>query len=237
MATSNVDYDLLKRAKDGDKQALDEACKIHTPLVISLCSRYQSGMVDKEDLVSVGMLGLLKAIQQFDENFGVQFSTYAVPLILGEIKRFFRDDGVIKVSRQYKELYLKIQKKEKELEMKLERAVTIDDLAKELDVPREDIHMAIESHYYPTSLSTPMDDDHFVFEDTLGENDVIEELDKMDLLEALKKLDPKEQLLIKMRYFDEMKQQECAERFFVSQVQISRMEKKILEKLKRMLVS
>ncbi len=237
MATPIIDYELIKRAQAGDQKALEQACLDHKPLVISLCSRYQNSTTDKEDLLSVGMLGLLKAIQQFDFNYEVQFSTYAVPLILGEIKRFFRDDGAIKVSRHFKELYLRIQKVEKELEITLERSVNIDDLAMALNESKEDILMAIESHYYPTSLSTPLDDEHMVMEDIIGEDCLQDDLMQLDLENALQKLSPKEQVFIRLRFFEGMKQSELAQRFFVSQVQISRMEKRILAKLKEMLVS
>lgn len=237
MATLPIDYELLKKAQQGDQEALDEAIKKHTPLVISLCSRYQNSTTDKEDLFSVGMMGLLKAIQQFDFSYEVKFSTYAVPLILGEIKRFFRDDGVIKVSRQFKELYIRIQKAENELAVSLQRSITIDDIVQYLNEDKEDILMAIESHFYPTSLSTPLDDEHLTIEDTIGIDDVKDDLERIDLEEALKKLNQKEQLFIRLRYYNGLTQSEVAKRFYVSQVQVSRLEKKILAKLKEMLIS
>lgn len=236
MSEKITDVELIIKAKEGDQKALEEACLTHKPLVVSLLKRYHYSQADKEDLLSVGMLGLLKAIKQFDPSYEVQFSTYAVPLILGEIKRYFRDDGAIKVSRQYKELYIKIEKTKKELEDKYFRAITIEDLEKELNESKEDILMAIESHYYPTSLSKPIDEDNLTLIDTIGEDDVISSLEKMDLYDALDKLDQKERLLIELRFFEGMKQNEVAKRFFVSQVQISRWEKKILEKLKLMLI-
>ncbi len=237
MTLQTADYELLSRAKEGDQAALEQAINQHKPLVISLVQRYQTSAGDREDLLSVGMMGLLKAIRQFDPSYQVQFSTYAVPLILGEIKRYFRDDGVIKVSRQFKELHMKIEKAERELEHQLQRSVTIEDLVQYLHVPREDILMAIESHFYPTSLSTPLDDDNLLLQDTIGENDVQMELDRMDLKDALEKLPPKDRLLIQLRFFEGLKQSDCAARFFVSQVQISRWEKKILAKLKELLIT
>ena len=236
MTLQTVDYEVLRKARAGNRTALEEAVNQHKPLVMSLCSKYQIHTCDREDLISVGMLGLLKAIQQFDESYQVQFSTYAVPLILGEIKRFFRDDGAIKVSRQYKELYIRIQKAERELEAQYQRSITIEDLVSYLKEPREDILMSMESHYYPTSLSPPIDEDNLTLQDTLGEDDVQKELEQMDLRDALSKLPPKDQLLIQLRFFEGVKQSDCAARFFVSQVQISRWEKKILAKLREILV-
>lgn len=232
-----ADYELILKAKEGDQKALEEAVLKNKPLVVSILKRYHYSSCDKEDLLSVGMMGLLKAIKQFDPSYEVQFSTYAVPLILGEIKRYFRDDGAIKVSRQYKELYLKIERAKKEFEDNNFRTITLEDLENELHESKEDILMAIESHYYPTSLSKPLDEDNLTLIDTIGENDVKMSIDKMDLYDALDKLDEKERLLIELRFFEGMKQNDVAKRFFVSQVQISRWEKKILEKLKSMLIS
>lgn len=236
MSERIVDYELIKKAQQGDQVAFEEIILKHKPLVYSLIKKYQYSSLDKEDLISVGTLGLIKAIKQFDTSFNVNFSTYAVPLILGEIKRYFRDDGAIKVSRQYKELYIRIQKAEKELEDKYLRKITIDDLVSYLNESIEDILMAIESHYYPTYLSNPLDEENLTLEDTLGENDVLPELLKMDLYDALEKLDDKEKIFINLRFFEGMKQQDIAKRFFVSQVQISRLERKILDKLKQLLV-
>lgn len=232
-----ADYELIIKAKEGDQRALEEAVLKHKPLVVSILKRYHYSACDKEDLLSVGMMGLLKAIKQFDPKYKVQFSTYAVPLILGEIKRYFRDDGAIKVSRQFKELYLKIERVKKEFEDKNFKTINLEDLQNELHESKEDILMAIESHYYPTSLSKPLDEDNLTLIDTIGEDDVINSIDKMDLYDALDKLDEKERLLIELRFFEGMKQNDVAKRFFVSQVQISRWEKKILEKLKAMLIS
>lgn len=236
MMKVNADYEDLKKAQEGDKDALERTVKKHQALVVSLCKRYDHSCSSLEDLISVGNIGLLRAIQQFDFSYQVQFSTYAVPLILGEIKRFFRDDGAIKVSRMYKELYLKIEKERRKWEEEHEEPISLEWLEKQLGVHKEDLLMAMESHYYPTSLSSPLDDERLSLEDTLGENDVESALEKMDLEDALEKLDKKEQLLIRLRYFENKNQSECALRFSVSQVQISRMEKKILEKLKQLLV-
>ncbi len=236
MNTKKTNYELIVKAQNGDNEALMEVYEKNKPLVVALLNRYQYNATDKEDLLSVGMLGLLKAIKQFDVTYDVEFSTYAVPLILGEIKRYFRDDGALKVSRQFKELYIKITRAEREFEELYQKSASLEDLAAILNENKENILMAIESHYYPSYLSKPLDEDNLTLGDTLGEDDVIVALEKMDLYDALEKLDPKEKLLIKLRYFEGLKQNDVAERFFISQVQVSRLEKKILEKLKTMLV-
>lgn len=236
MALQTVDFELIKKAQTGDQEALALAMERHTPLVMMLVNKYQVKTFDREDIVSVANIGLLKAIKQFDFTHEVQFSTYAVPLILGEIKRFFREDGAIKVSRQYKELYNKIVKAEKALAETLQRPITLEDVEHYLGVSYEELIIAYDAHFYPTSLSSPLDTENLTLEDTLGVYETTELMDKVDLYDAIERLDPKEKLFVQLRFFEGKKQEELALRFCCSQVQMSRLEKKIIAKLKTMLV-
>lgn len=236
MALKLDEIALFKKAQTGDEESLNLIISSNMRLVYKLVHRYKSKVVEKEELISCGMMGLLKAIQQFDFSYETQFSTYAVPLILGEIRRFFRDDGAIRVSRSIKELYLKVEKAREELESSLNRPVKLDEIANHLEVSYEDVITALDAHYYPTSLETPLDEDNLTLSDTLGIEETNKQMEYMDLENAMKLLEPKEQLFIRMRFFEDLKQAEIAERLFISQVQVSRLEKKILEKLRANLV-
>lgn len=227
--------ELFKRAQVGDEEALNILVKNNMRLVYNLSKKYRNCMIEFDDLVSFGTMGLLKAIQQFDVDYGTQFSTYAVPLILGEIKRYFRDDGAIKVARSMKELYFAIEKERINYEKEHENSPTLEYIADKLAVSYEEIVMALEAHLYPTSLETPLDEDNLILLDTIGFEEKEDILTNLDLQSAIESLKKKEQLFVKMRYFDGMKQTEIAERLFVSQVQISRLEKKVLQKLKQFL--
>jgi RNA polymerase sporulation-specific sigma factor len=231
--------ELIKLTQKGDEQARAKVVNDNTSLVWSIVHRFKSPSYDKEDLFQIGCIGLLKAIDKFDETYNVQFSTYAVPIILGEIKKFFRDDGAIKVSRSLKETNIKINQVKHELSSKLNRNITIEDIANELKIPVEDVVLSMESSYYPTSLNEPYfqkDGSTLNFEDHLGADDS-EKFNNLIALKAeMKKLDKKEQLLIYLRYYMDANQEEIAKRFGVSQVQISRMERKIIEKLRKQFV-
>lgn len=231
--------ELIRLTREGNQEARAKVVNDNSSLVWSIVHRFKSPNYDKEDLFQIGCIGLLKAIDKFDESYNVQFSTYAVPIILGEIKKFFRDDGAIKVSRSLKELNIKINNVRQELSAKYNRTITVEDIAKELNIDVGDVILAMESSYYPTSLSEPFyqkDGSTLSFEDHLG----VDESEKLNNLIALKdelsKLDKREQLLIYLRYYMDANQEEIAKRFGVSQVQISRMERKIIEKLRKSFV-
>ena len=227
--------DLIVEYKKGNKDLKDSIVNQNLSLVWSLVHRFTSSTYDKEDLFQIGCLGLLKAIDNFDPSFQTQFSTYAVPIIMGEIKRFFRDDGAIKVSRSLKELNLKIGRARLELYDKYIREPTIEEIASHLEVSREDVIMALESSAYPASLSEPYtqkDGSQTYLESRLAVESNININDLLSLKEGIKNLDEKEKLLIYLRYYKDMNQSEIAKRFNISQVQVSRMEKKVIEKLK-----
>ena len=155
MASSKT-LDLLVKVRLGDEQAKEQVVKDNLGLVWSIVHRFKNSYYDKEDLFQIGCIGLMKAINHFDPSYNVQFSTYAVPIIMGEIKRYFRDDGTIKVSRSLKELNIKVTKAKEILQGENNEEPTVEDVAKYLDVDVQDVVEAIDSSYYPTSLNEPI---------------------------------------------------------------------------------
>lgn len=227
---------LIIKAQQNDEHAKNKLVNDNVFLVWSLVHRYNNSTYDKEELFQIGCIGLIKAINKFNIEYDVAFSTYAVPIILGEIKRHFRDDGVIKVSRSIKELNQKIVKISEKYFYENGKEISIEELEKKLNVSKSEIVLAMDSKYYPTSLNEIIyekDGSYITVMDRLSNKERFSLVDKITLKEELKKLDKNEQLLIKMRYYLDMNQQEIAKHFKVSQVQISRMERKILEKLKK----
>ncbi len=214
-----------------DTISRDQFIESNLPLVHSLCKRFTGRGIEYDDLYQAGCLGLVKAADGFDESRGLCFSTYAVPVVLGEIKRLFRDGGSVKVSRGLKELSLKVTRLKSSLEMQLSREPTIGELAAGLGVKPEDITEAISAAQPTVSLT-------YDSEDGTRDTDIPvagpEELlsDKLLIERAFKYLDPKEQQIIKCRYFEFLTQSETAQKLDMSQVQVSRAEKKILIKLR-----
>lgn len=224
--------ELLKKAKEGDSEALEEFYKENQKLVYSLIKRYHIHSHEYEDVLADANYGLLMAISKFDFSYGVNFSTYAVPLILGEIKRHFRDSSLLRVSRSKKELFLKINKGIDELESILLRSPSIEEISTHINESREDIIEALDSNNKIFSLDESISDDN---DNTLlnnVEDKSVSIFDQVSIKLALEKLDKKERLIIELRYFDGLSQQEVSTRLNYSQVQISRLENKILEKLK-----
>lgn len=214
-----------------DTISRDQFIESNLPLVHSLCKRFTGRGIEYDDLYQAGCLGLVKAVDGFDESRGLCFSTYAVPVVLGEIKRLFRDGGSVKVSRGLKELSLKVTRLKSSLEMQLSREPTIGELAAGLGVKPEDITEAISAAQPTVSLT-------YDSEDGTRDTDIPvagpEELlsDKLLIERAFKYLDQKEQQIIKCRYFEFLTQSETAQKLDMSQVQVSRAEKKILIKLR-----
>ncbi len=212
-------------------QNRDQFIESNLPLVHSLCKRFIGRGIEYDDLYQAGCVGLVKATDGFDEGRGLCFSTYAVPVILGEIRRLFRDGGQVKVSRSLKELSLKIMRTKSNLELKLSREPTVNELAAELGVTPEEITEALTAAQPTVSLT-------YESEDGVVESDVAvsgpEDLltDKLLLENAFKVLDQIEYQIICYRYFNGLTQNETASRLGLSQVQVSRAEKKILLKLR-----
>lgn len=228
---------LIEKAHGGDKAARETLVEENMGLVYMIVRRFAGRGHEMEDLIQIGSIGLLKAIDKFDTSFEVRFSTYAVPMIAGEIKRFLRDDGMIKVSRSLKETAGKAYMIREILEKKNGREPTLEEISAEIGATREDIVLAMESAAEVESLHKTIyqgDGNAISLMDKLEEqsNPNEELLNHMLLRELLEGLPREERILIQMRYFDEKTQTEVAKVLGISQVQVSRYEKKILKKLR-----
>ena len=229
--------ELIRKAKEGNKKAQEILVEENTGLIWSVVKRFQGRGYDKEDLFQIGSIGLLKCIDNFDLERKVKFSTYAVPLIMGEIKRFLRDDGLVKVSRSLKEASYKIKREKEHYEKLYNREPTLKEIAATLDMDESDILMAMESGQDVCSLHQVIyqnEGDEIHLEDKLEQqSDLIEQtVDNIYIQELLQKLNEQERKLIELRYFQNQTQAVIAGIMGISQVQVSRMEKKILEKLR-----
>ena len=224
---------LLRRAHEGDKAARDTLVEENLGLVWSIVRRFTGRGVEAEDLFQIGSIGLLKAIYKFYPGYEVQFSTYAVPMITGEIKRFLRDDGMVKVSRPLKELSWKAYAVRERLERELGQEPSLSLIARELEVTMEELVMALDSGAEVESLQKTIyqgDGNDISLEDRLEERSGAQEqlLNRILLEETLDKLEARERQIIYLRYFEDKTQTEIARELGISQVQVSRMEKKIL---------
>lgn len=232
--------ELLKKAKNGDKEARARIVKENSGLIWSTVKRFSGRGTDMEDLFQIGSIGLIKSIDRFDESYGVKFSTYAVPMIIGEIRRFLRDDGIIKVSRNIKELSNKIKTVSEAVFSQTGKWPTISELSEILEVPKDELVTAMESGKDVESLYRKSDDENgkgAYLIDTIKNSDNSERTDEMlSLKEALDSLDSREKQLILMRYYFDRTQSETGRKMNISQVQVSRMEKKILDKMRQKLV-
>ena len=232
--------ELITKAKRGDKEAKDKLVSLNLGLVWSIVKKFNNRGYELEDLFQVGSIGLLKAIEKFDFSYDVKFSTYAVPMIMGEIRRYIREDAPVRVARSLKELAYKIQKTKEELTNTLEREPTIKELSAEMGVPVEELIMAMEASQSLLSLNEVMyqDDGSPIYlidqidEKEQGQNILF---DRIALKEALSKLNKNERRIIILRYFKDMTQVEVAKILNMTQVQVSRLERKILVKVKDLL--
>lgn len=228
---------LIRQAKEGDRQAKEILLQENSGLVWSVVRRFYGRDVEMEDLYQIGAIGLLKCIDKFDFSFEVKFSTYAVPMIIGEIRRFLRDDGTIKVSRSLKELAVKAKKMQEKLQQESNREVTLLELAQALDVEVEQLVPALESKREVESLNAPISqqDDLQVQDKLAAKEDGEQAFNRLCLMEALDSLEVKERQIIVLRYFEDRTQTEVAKRMGISQVQVSRIEKKVLERMRKRL--
>ncbi len=227
---------LIKAAQRGDVSAKEKLIVRNTALVKSIVRKFLNRGVEFEDLMQIGSLGLVKAVHGYDPKFEVRFSTYAVPMIAGEIKRFLRDDGIIKVSRSLREKSFEIFSIKERMKAELKREPTIEELAERLQMSAEDIVFAIEAVRTPVSIYEPaFDDDNSktLLIDTMSENTDNDMIDTILLKELIQRLDPKERRLIMLRFYSDKTQMEIAEILGVSQVQVSRLISKTLEKLRK----
>ena len=230
---------LIQRSHEGDKEAREQLVEENVGLIWCVVKRFYGRGVDAEDLFQIGSIGLLKAIDKFDLSYDVRFSTYAVPMISGEIKRFLRDDGMIKVSRSLKELSYKIFQTQEELVGILGREPTIEELSEKMQVDKEEIVQAMEAGEEVESLYKPIhqkEGSEIRLMDKLEEKEQREEkiLNHMLLKQLLETLNKEERQLIYLRYYSDQTQSAVGKVMGISQVQVSRMEKKIMENLRKM---
>ena len=225
---------LLRAAQAGDQAACGQLVEENQGLIWSIVRRYARGSAELDDLYQLGCLGFLKAVQGFDLAFGTQFSTYAVPKIAGEIRRFLRDDGTIKVSRSLKERAALIRTARQRLTGTLGREPTLAELSEATALQPEDIAVAETATCATESLQRRSGEDGFALEDVLTEGEMEEKiLERIALREAIAQLTDREQMVIRLRYFHGLTQDKTAKILGVSQVQISRIEKKALAALRQ----
>lgn len=225
--------ELLLRAKEGDRSASEALLLQNTGLIWSIVRRYFGRGVDADDLYQLGCLGFLKAVEGFDPAFGTQFSTYAVPKIAGEIRRFLRDDGTVKVSRSLKERSAKIKAARQRLMGTLGREPSLLELSRETGLQPEEIACAETATGATESIQKRNGEDGFALEDVLTDGEMEEDIvEKIALREAIACLSEREQMVIKLRFFHGLTQDKTARILGVSQVQISRIEKKALAALR-----
>ncbi len=228
---------LILEAQKGSDEAKSLLLYHNLPLIKSIVRRYRNKLIEYDDLIQLGTLGLIKAINNFDTSYGVRFSTYAVPMIAGEIKRFIRDDGAIKVSRSIKSQSQKINVFIEEYHQQHNRNPKITDIAKEFGMSEQDVVFTLDSSRYPISLYAESDDDNLSLVDRLStKSSIDDEIDKMIIKDMIKNLEDRDRKIIYLRYYRDKTQSEIARELGVSQVQISRLEAKIIEKMKKELL-
>lgn len=226
---------LIALSQSGDHVARDTLVSCNIRLVWSVVQRFLNRGYEPEDLFQIGCIGLLKSVDKFDLSYDVKFSTYAVPMIIGEIQRFLRDDGTVKVSRSLKEMANKIRKAKDELSKRHGRQPTIKEVAEELGVSPEDVVFAQEANKPPSSIHETVfenDGDPITLMDQIADESQDKWFDKMALTEAINHLNERERLIVYLRYYRDQTQSEVASRLGISQVQVSRLEKKILQSIK-----
>jgi len=231
--------ELIKKVKAGNKNAQAFMVEKNVGLVWSIVRRFSNRGYEMEDLFQIGCIGLIKAMNKFDYSFEVRFSTYAVPMIIGEIKRFIRDDGIIKVSRSLKEISNKARVAKEIMSKELGREPTVGEMAVRLNVASEELVMAMEAGCTPESLYSTVGEGEnsplLLIDRINGDNDnsEVDLIDKIALRQILDTLKPREKQIIILRYFKEKTQFQIAKLLGISQVQVSRIEKKILEEIKK----
>lgn len=230
-------FELIRQSQAGDKGAKEQLIKMHSGLIWNVVRRFMGRGYETEDLYQIGAIGLIRAIDRFDFAYEVKFSTYAVPLISGEIKRFLRDDGLIKVSRTLKENQWKIKKAMERLQHDLGREPGIDELAEALSMDPEEIVLSMEATVEVDSMEQSIygsDGKEIFLKDRVAseKNEQEELMDQLFLQQLLEHLEERDRKLIVLRYFENKTQNQVAEILGISQVQVSRLEKKILRYMK-----
>ena len=230
--------EMIEKVKAGDMETRDKFIQGNLRLVLSVIQRFSNRGENPDDLFQVGCIGLIKALDNFDTSHGVKFSTYAVPMIIGEIRRYLRDNNSIRVSRSMRDLAYKSLQARESLASQLQREPTVTEIAAELDARREDVVMALESIQEPVSLFEPVfhDDGDAIYvmdqvQDT--KNTDVKWIENLSLSEAMKKLSPRERHILNMRFFEGKTQMEVAMEISISQAQVSRLEKNALKYMRK----
>ncbi|MGI6727499.1 MAG: RNA polymerase sporulation sigma factor SigG [Anaerovoracaceae bacterium] len=230
--------EMIEKIKGGDKETRDEFIRGNLRLVLSVIQRFNNRGENPDDLFQVGCIGLIKALDNFDTSHNVKFSTYAVPMIIGEVRRYLRDNNPIRVSRSLRDTaYKALQVKERLLKSS-QREPTITEIAKELEIPREDVVLALDSIQDPISLFEPVFHDDgdaiYVMDQVKDTNNTDEHwIENISLSEAMKKLPPREKHILTMRFFEGRTQMEVADEIGISQAQVSRLEKNALKYMRK----
>lgn len=240
MLDAEESRELLRRAQAGDQDAKEQLIRHNLNLVRSIVHRFTGRGYEWDDLFQIGCIGLIKAVERFDTDYSVKFSTYAVPMIIGEIRRFIRDDSPVKVSRPLKELAFRVRRAQEKLQGAFGREPTIVEVAEELALAPQEIALALEAVQPPASLYDQTffeDGDPIHRLDQLGDTDGQDgaDIDSLALQEILSRLPPRERLVIRLRFFEDKTQAEIARLIGLSQVQVSRIEKQALRLIKEYL--
>ena len=230
--------EMIEKVKAGDMETRDKFIQGNLRLVLSVIQRFSNRGENPDDLFQVGCIVLIKALDNFDTSHGVKFSTYAVPMIIGEIRRYLRDNNSIRVSRSMRDLAYKSLQAREMLSNLLQREPTVTEIASELDVKREDVVMALESIQEPVSLFEPVfhdDGDAIYVMDQVQDtrNTDVKWIENLSLSEAMKKLSPRERHILNMRFFEGKTQMEVAKEISISQAQVSRLEKNALKYMRK----
>lgn len=230
--------ELLIRMKNGDKQAREEFINGNLRLVLSVIQRFNNRGEYVDDLFQVGCIGLIKAIDNFDLNQNVRFSTYAVPMIIGEIRRYLRDNNAIRVSRSLRDIAYKALQVRDKLISENSKEPTVNDIANELNISREDVVMALDAIQEPVSLFEPIyhdSGDAIYVMDQVGDDKNVDEvwLEQIALKEAIRKLNDREKMILTLRFFEGKTQMEVAREIGISQAQVSRLEKSALNHMRK----
>ncbi len=235
--TNIEQYELMKKIKTGDLNARERFAVCNMRLVLSVIQRFIGRKENVDDIFQVGCVGLMKAIDNFDVDLNVKFSTYAVPMIIGEIKRFLRDNNSIRVSRSLRDIAYRVLKAREHLTKENSCEPTADEIASSLDIPVKDVAVALEAISDPLSLCEPVYDDG---EDPVYLMDQISDSDHqqkwfedISLKQALRELDKREKQIVMMRYYIGKTQMEVADEIGISQAQVSRLEKNAIEAIKK----
>ena len=228
--------ELIKLAKSGNKSAREKLINGNLKLVLSVVQRFSGRGENPDDLFQVGCIGLIKSIDNFDTSHEVKFSTYAVPMIIGEIRRYLRDHNSVRVSRSIKDNAYRAMQIKEQLTIKNQKEPTIDEIAKELDLPREDVVLALESIVEPVSLNEPVYSDGgdtiYIMDQVGDKNDDRNWLDELFFKEAIKNLNDRERKILNLRFMKGKTQMEVANEIGISQAQVSRLEKGVIDRIK-----